>query len=100
MRVARDLVVPTMSCRWLTCGLLAIAAFVLGCAATHPRARASAGVSALTEPDSLPPAAMYRTLCSQCHGAELKGYAADRAPSLANPTFLESATNFYLHRSI
>lgn len=43
---------------------------------------------------------MYRTLCSQCHGAELKGYAADRAPSLVNPNFLESATNFYLHRSI
>lgn len=44
--------------------------------------------------------AMYTTLCAHCHGADATGYAADHAPSLVNPTFLESATDAYLHRSI
>ncbi len=43
---------------------------------------------------------MYGTLCAQCHGPDATGYAADHAPSLVNPTFLESATDSYLHRSI
>ena len=43
---------------------------------------------------------MYGVLCSQCHGPEAAGYAAEHAPSLVNPTFLESASNSYLHRSI
>jgi mono/diheme cytochrome c family protein/rhodanese-related sulfurtransferase len=45
-------------------------------------------------------AALYKTLCAQCHGDDAKGYKADNAPSLVNPTFLESATDEYLQRSI
>jgi cytochrome c oxidase cbb3-type subunit III len=43
---------------------------------------------------------IYLALCAQCHGADGKGYAADRAPSLVNPTFLESASDEFLRRSI
>jgi mono/diheme cytochrome c family protein len=43
---------------------------------------------------------MYATLCAHCHGPEATGYAADRAPSLVNPTFLESANDLFLHLSI
>lgn len=39
-------------------------------------------------------------LCAPCHAADGKGYAADFAPSLVNPTFLESATDDFLRRSI
>ena len=42
----------------------------------------------------------YLQLCAPCHGADGKGYAADRAPSLVNPTFLESASDEFLRRSI
>src|SRR5262249_53394877 len=35
-----------------------------------------------------------------CHGPDAKGYKADNAPSLVNPTFLESATDEQLRRSI
>jgi mono/diheme cytochrome c family protein len=90
--------------RRLAAVLLVIVAFAFGCAATHPHASAPAPVGVsntlATIPDSLPAPALYATLCSHCHGAEAKGYAADRAPSLVNPTFLESATDFYLRRSI
>ena len=43
---------------------------------------------------------LYAALCKPCHGADAKGYAADHAPSLINPTFLESATDDFLRRSI
>lgn len=43
---------------------------------------------------------MYIALCRQCHGADATGYAADHAPSLVNPTFLESASDDFLRRSI
>jgi cytochrome c oxidase cbb3-type subunit III len=39
-------------------------------------------------------------LCAPCHGKDLKGYAADNAPSLITSTFLESATDDFLTRSI
>lgn len=45
-------------------------------------------------------ATLYVKLCSQCHGADAKGYKSDHAPSLVNPTFLASATDSFLHRSI
>ncbi len=84
--------------RWLAWGLVAIAAFSFGCAATrpHPTAR----VPALADADTLPAPAMYATLCAHCHGPDATGYAADHAPSLVNPTFLESASDFYLRLSI
>ncbi|MGE0547558.1 MAG: c-type cytochrome [Kofleriaceae bacterium] len=43
---------------------------------------------------------LYMQLCAACHGKDAKGYAADHAPSLINPTFLESATDEFLRRSI
>ena len=43
---------------------------------------------------------LYQALCKQCHGADARGYAADHAPSLVNPTFLESASDDFLRRSI
>jgi hypothetical protein len=42
---------------------------------------------------------LYLALCRQCHGADARGYAADHAPSLIYPTFLESATDGFLRRS-
>ena len=45
-------------------------------------------------------AALYQTLCAHCHGANAKGYKSDFAPSLVNPTFLESATDDYITKSI
>jgi mono/diheme cytochrome c family protein/rhodanese-related sulfurtransferase len=47
-----------------------------------------------------PGTALYGKLCAQCHGADGKGYKSDHAPSLINPTFLASATDEYLRRSI
>jgi cytochrome c oxidase cbb3-type subunit 3/ubiquinol-cytochrome c reductase cytochrome c subunit len=44
--------------------------------------------------------ATYLKLCAPCHGVDAKGYAADHAPSLVNATFLESATDDFLRRSI
>ncbi len=43
---------------------------------------------------------MYGALCAPCHGKDLKGYAADNAPSLVTPSFLESASDDFLRRSI
>jgi cytochrome c oxidase cbb3-type subunit 3 len=48
----------------------------------------------------LPVKTMYLTLCSPCHGADAKGYAADHAPSLVTATFLESATDSFLEQAI
>ena len=52
------------------------------------------------DPSKLEGEALYQTLCAQCHGRDLKGYKADNAPSLNNPSFLASATDDYLRRSI
>lgn len=79
-------------------GLLAITVLAIGCAATRPHA--TGRPSAFAGADTLAAPALYRTLCAHCHGPDAKGYAADHAPSLVNPTFLESATDFYLRRSI
>ena len=45
-------------------------------------------------------AASYKTHCALCHGPEAKGYAADNAPSLINPTFLDSVDDSFFARSI
>jgi cytochrome c oxidase cbb3-type subunit 3/ubiquinol-cytochrome c reductase cytochrome c subunit len=87
-----------MRTRWFAWGLVALAAAAFGCAATRPHS--SAPASAFAAFDSLPAPETYRTLCAHCHGPDAAGYAADRAPSLVNPTFLESADDFYLHHSI
>ena len=51
-------------------------------------------------PASLSGPQIYLALCAQCHGKDLKGYVADNAPSMINPTFLESATDDFLRASI
>ncbi|HEX4449662.1 MAG TPA: c-type cytochrome [Kofleriaceae bacterium] len=38
----------------------------------------------------------YATYCAPCHADDLTGYKADHAPSLVNPTFLESAGDSFL----
>ena len=48
----------------------------------------------------LAPEGQYQALCAPCHGKDAKGYGADNSPSLVNPTFLESATDDFLRRSI
>jgi mono/diheme cytochrome c family protein/rhodanese-related sulfurtransferase len=52
------------------------------------------------DPSRMEGAAIYMTLCAACHGADAKGYKADNAPSLVNKTFLESATDEFIRRSI
>jgi mono/diheme cytochrome c family protein/rhodanese-related sulfurtransferase len=72
-----------------------------------PSARSSAAAppapldaAALAQVSQQPGKPMYLALCKPCHGADAKGYAADHAPSLINPTFLESASDDFLRRSI
>jgi len=43
---------------------------------------------------------LYETLCAPCHGANGEGGAADHAPSLVNPRFLESASDAFLREAI
>ncbi len=45
-------------------------------------------------------AELYAKYCALCHGAEGKGYAADNAPSLVSPSFLESATDAFIANGI
>jgi cytochrome c oxidase cbb3-type subunit III len=42
----------------------------------------------------------YAKYCALCHGDNARGYAADHAPSLVTTTFLESASDDFLSRSI
>ncbi|MBX3212365.1 MAG: c-type cytochrome [Labilithrix sp.] len=60
-------------------------------------ADADAGAAELAALDG---AGLYGKLCAVCHGADATGYKADNAPSLVNRTFLESATDEQLRRSI
>jgi mono/diheme cytochrome c family protein/rhodanese-related sulfurtransferase len=59
-----------------------------------------AHVTADADPAKLEGKVLYETFCAQCHGADAKGYKSDNAPSLVNPTFLESATDEYIATSI
>jgi len=42
----------------------------------------------------------YARYCLLCHGPNLEGYAADNAPSLVSPTFLDSASDAFLTTAI
>lgn len=44
--------------------------------------------------------ALYAALCAVCHAADGTGYRADNAPSLVSRTFLESASDDLIRRSI
>jgi mono/diheme cytochrome c family protein/rhodanese-related sulfurtransferase len=86
---------------------LLIAACNSGSATPAPSPRpappASAGSDAtptIAQVAGLPGPPRYLALCKPCHGADAKGYAADHAPSLVNPTFLESASDEFLRSSI
>ena len=64
--------------------------------AASPAPDASAGAV----DSALDGAALYASLCAVCHAADATGYRADNAPSLVNRTFLESATDDLIRRSI
>jgi cytochrome c oxidase cbb3-type subunit 3/ubiquinol-cytochrome c reductase cytochrome c subunit len=78
-----------------TIGLLAVVACKPTSKAAQPSSDASARDAAPVDG-----ATTFASLCSQCHGADATGYKADNAPSLVSPTFLESATDEQLRRSI
>ena len=82
--------------------VLAIAGCNSGSATPGPAPAVSAGSgsSSVGEVARLAGPPLYLALCKPCHGADAKGYAADHAPSLVNPTFLESASDEFLRRSI
>jgi len=65
-----------------------------------PQHRDAGTVVPDADPNRLEGAALYKTFCAQCHGDDAKGYKSDHAPSLINPTFLASASDEYLRRSI
>jgi cytochrome c oxidase cbb3-type subunit III len=43
---------------------------------------------------------VYAKYCALCHAADGRGYAADNAPSLRNPTFLATASDDFLRAGI
>lgn len=45
-------------------------------------------------------AVLYGQYCQPCHGVDLKGYAADNAPSLVSATFRETADDAFLGSAI
>jgi cytochrome c oxidase cbb3-type subunit III len=65
-----------------------------------PVVAATPAPAAAPAPTDPPGKTLYLQLCAACHGKDAKGYAADHAPSLVNPTFLESATDDFLRKSI
>ena len=67
---------------------------------TPAPAPAPAPKDAGVDVSGLGPQETYVALCAPCHAKDAKGGAADHAPSLVNPTFLESASDDYLRKSI
>jgi len=45
-------------------------------------------------------AGMYAKYCALCHGSDGSGYAAGRAPAIANPQFLAAASDHFLRNAI
>ena len=93
-------------------GLLCGAGFLVGAAAPavaapHAAPDPSMGASPLAAAAAAPPltprstgAELYTILCAPCHRADGSGGAADHAPSLINPTFLESASDGFLRTAV
>ncbi len=78
-------------------------AFGTPCGAEPTRAAPSHAVTpaASTAPGRLEAgAALYPKYCLLCHGANLEGYRADNAPSLASPTFRATASDAFLRAAI
>jgi mono/diheme cytochrome c family protein/rhodanese-related sulfurtransferase len=76
--------------------LLAVGA--IGAATVLPACRR--GRSAPLDPRAAAGAELFTKYCALCHGPDAKGYAADHAPSLVTETFLATATDVFLSRSI
>lgn len=68
--------------------------------AVAPASGSAAGSAGPVDPQVAAGAAVYAKYCALCHGPEAKGYAADNAPSLVSRTFLESADDAFIARSI
>jgi mono/diheme cytochrome c family protein/rhodanese-related sulfurtransferase len=81
-------------------GLLLFSACSKGAANAPQKHRDAQVTTADADPSKLEGKALYTTLCGHCHGATLEGYKSDNAPSLKNKTFLESATDDFLTKSI
>jgi mono/diheme cytochrome c family protein/rhodanese-related sulfurtransferase len=80
--------------------LVSAAACSRGAATPNDKAHPRDAQTADADPSKLEGKALYTTFCAHCHGADLKGYKSDNAPSLINPTFLESAADDQIARSI
>jgi cytochrome c oxidase cbb3-type subunit 3 len=65
-----------------------------------PVAVPDAGAAVVTDPRIARGGAAFVKYCALCHGEAAQGYVADHAPSLRSPTFLESADDTFLARSI
>lgn len=91
-------------------GLALLVALAAGCGGarsdnTPPPHRDGGATAAAADAGVIDPvlaegAALYAKYCALCHGPEARGYAADNAPSLVSRTFLESADDTFLARSI
>jgi cytochrome c oxidase cbb3-type subunit 3 len=68
--------------------------------ATGTARRDANATTADADPSKLEGQALYTTFCGHCHGADLKGYKSDNAPSLNNESFLASATDDFIAKSI
>jgi cytochrome c oxidase cbb3-type subunit III len=93
---------PGLALAVVVLGSLALIACESGAAKPQqtPSSKPRDAQTADADPAKLDGQALYTAFCSQCHGAEAKGYKADNAPSLVNQTFLESASNDYIHKAI
>jgi rhodanese-related sulfurtransferase/cytochrome c553 len=74
----------------------------IGCesAPATPAPKQQPGPARPAAPDLTAAGASYAKLCAPCHADDGSGYRADHAPSLVSPTFLESASDEFLRRSI
>jgi cytochrome c oxidase cbb3-type subunit 3 len=94
VRVAFALVIAAAACSSKSSG-----------APTPPPPPPSASDAAVAPPPPADPRvargqAAFQKYCALCHGPEAKGYVADHAPSLVTDTFLESADDTFIARSI
>lgn len=83
----------------LRAGLLVYLAGVIAACAGDRASGPSAEVSALS-PEQVEGGVLYARMCKVCHGESGEGYKADNAVALANPEFLASVTDDFLHAAI
>lgn len=106
---------PGRSRRSTLASFLSGAGFLFGATVFVPSAAeaqqvapdAATGATPLAATASAPPLTprstgpeLYTILCAPCHRADGSGGAADHAPSLINPTFLESASDTFLRTAV